>query len=509
MHMGGDTAVTATGPTVHEQPVLRQEPGRAGRMRGWLWPVALLLTTVAAGVLMTGSLGNAKGKVALGPAPVVAAGPRTDLPIAAIERTNRAQCVTVTGELVAEKESRVAAQVTGTAKDVMVERGSVVRTGDPLVILDPTRAANALREGEAVAEELRARLGLTTATATFDPENQPEVRGARSAHDLAKLNLERDSDLRRRNVIAISDLDQRQTAYDEARQRYELTRRMASQLHRSYQTALARLTTLRQDVEFLTIRAPFPGVVSEKFVTQGEAVLGAGIGSQPVATIVQIDPIRLVLTVPEKDVSLIRKDGEVEFQVPAVPGKTFRGRIANISPRLDTESRSLKVEALVANPGNELRPGYFATARLVQPSAQEYLAVPSSAVQREGERFAGFCQKWRRRPRTHCPCRRRGGRQNLGGERSCPFGPGHRRCVAGDRQADWQVVGRAEACRSLRAQAGLRLRDRSHPRALWHPRILHAQSGTVAEHRHARGHGHNDTPRCRPAGSRVGGHRQA
>ena len=353
-----------------------------------LRPVLLLAGALLAGggVWMLTAHGKDETKAQLGPNQ--AGGPRPaveKVEIVPIEKTSRPAYVTVTGGLAADEISQVASKATGTALEVKIERGTPVQKGDVLVVLDPVHATNALREGEAAAEELRVRLGLTTGTTTFDAERQPEVESARSTFELAKVNLERDTDLRRRNVISQADIDRRQNEYNEARQRYELTRKLALQLYMGYQTAQARLVTLRQSVEDLTIRAPFSGVIAEKLVSPGEAVQGGGPGSAPVATLVRANPIRLAITVPEQHVGLARTDAEVEFQVPAAPGTTFRGRIAYISPQLDAASRSLKVEALVDNPNGELRPGYFATARLFYASKEEAFAVPASALRRQGD----------------------------------------------------------------------------------------------------------------------------
>jgi membrane fusion protein (multidrug efflux system) len=97
------------------------------------------------------------------------------------------------------------------------------------------------------------------------------------------------------------------------------------------------------------------------------------------------DPLRLVLTLPEQHVALAREGAPVEFTVGALPGRIFKGRTAHIGAMVEAASRSLTVEALVDNADGALRPGYFATARLFYPTGQQALAVPASAVLRQGD----------------------------------------------------------------------------------------------------------------------------
>ena len=81
--------------------------------------------------------------------------------------------------------------------------------------------------------------------------------------------------------------------------------------------------------------------------------------------VVEIDPLRLELTVPEAAVGTLARAKEVVFEVAAFPGESFHGRVRYVGPAVRRQSRDLLVEAVVANPQRRLLPGMFATARLV------------------------------------------------------------------------------------------------------------------------------------------------
>jgi RND family efflux transporter MFP subunit len=298
-----------------------------------------------------------------------------------VEETSRTEYVKVTGNLAAEEDSDVASKREGIVWETYVERGTVVRKGQPLVRLDPTDEINALDAGIAAMHELAVRLGVTTDTETFDPENQPEVRSALADYELAKTNHGRATKLFQEGTINQAEFDQSATQLESARQRYALAKHQILQLYASLGTQKVRVRSLAQAVSDTTITAPFDGIVGERYVSPGEW-LGKGA---KVARVVQLDPIRLVLTVPERNAAAVAEGQEVEFTVNAYPEKKFTGKVKYISPALSVESRALAVEAEVENHELLLKPGFFATARLALPGAGKAFLVPLTAVKRERE----------------------------------------------------------------------------------------------------------------------------
>jgi RND family efflux transporter MFP subunit len=342
----------------------------------------MLAVILAGAVLVMAGCPNNASKVPLAPRPVTQTA-MTTVTVAAAEIRERPAFVRVTGSLIADLDSAVAARVGGIVKEVFVERGDVVTAGEPMVQLDPTDAENALAEGRAAAEEVAVRLGLDPAAVPekFDPEQQPEVVSARSELELAQTNFERDKSLVANRTISQSDFDASRNKYEAARQAYNLRRHQALQLWQNYRTSLARIATLQQAVLDTTITAPFDGIVAEKLVSPGEYVAKG----QQVVRLVSVNPLRLVLTVPEKQVSVVRERQAVEFMVGPYGDRVFTAQVLHISPALDTQSRALKVEAEAANPSLELRPGFFATARLLLPKDAPGLWVPATAVRHSGD----------------------------------------------------------------------------------------------------------------------------
>ncbi|MBX7258365.1 MAG: efflux RND transporter periplasmic adaptor subunit [Candidatus Hydrogenedentes bacterium] len=292
----------------------------------------------------------------------------------------------LTGSLVADQKSEVASTANGIVQEVKVERGSLVRKGDVLVVVDPTDAQNALNEAHAAAAELRAALGWDDTTKPFDPEQHPNVRAARAAMDLAKTTLDRYTALLAKGAIAQNVLDQAKTQFDTAEQQYQQALQGTRQMYQSLQTVLAKTKTVEKIVADTVITAPFDGWVAEKYVSNGERVstnpMGAGA---KVVSLVALDPLRLVLTVPQQYAAEVSQGQKVTFTVETFPDKTFSAEVRYVGPSLESHTRSLTVEAIVANTDGALRPGFFANADLILPGQTERLTIPASAVVRSGD----------------------------------------------------------------------------------------------------------------------------
>jgi RND family efflux transporter MFP subunit len=102
-----------------------------------------------------------------------------------------------------------------------------------------------------------------------------------------------------------------------------------------------------------------------------------------VATIVRINPLRLRIDIPEQAIPAISVGQSVSVTTSAWPDKNFSGRIARVSPNVTPASRTLTVEAEVENSSGALKPGQFATVRILQSRAQPAVLVPARAVRTE------------------------------------------------------------------------------------------------------------------------------
>jgi RND family efflux transporter MFP subunit len=334
--------------------------------------VSGILTFTLAAAMGSGC-STATGKSADQPAADRA--PIAATPVAAVEQPI-ARFIRATGTLMAEDQADVAAEIAGRVVTTPVERGTPVTQGDVLIRLSPSEADAQASEAEANAAQIEARLGLKSGV-DFDANSVPEVQNAKAGFELAQNEFNRIRSLLDQRVVSQSEFDQRRTQMEAARQQYESAKNGAAQQYQALQAARARVALAHKAVADTVVRAPFPGLVAERLVSTGDYVT-KGL---KVAVVVRVNPLRVQLTVPEQFVSAIAVGAPVNFEVDAYPTRQFTGKVRFISPALEANQRALTVEAVVANPDRELKPGLFATARIEQPQRTPAVLVPASAVQ--------------------------------------------------------------------------------------------------------------------------------
>jgi RND family efflux transporter MFP subunit len=399
------TDEAATDSTPH---VVTMPEGEARRQRGRRWPIVAAAVAIAVaaavwnwypqivaqvnslrGEAASGETEQAGGKATLGFASAAngaatAHAGASRLETVAVQVVARYDVLKLTGSLMADERASVASNTSGIAAEVRVDRGSLVRKGDVLVQIDATDAKNKLAEGQAMLDELKARLGLDGDMSNFKPESEPEVQVARASADLAKANFTRGKELFAKKVISTEEFDRLQTEYELAAQRYRQALFQIKQAFQVCNTAQIKLEILAKAVRDTTIRAPFDGWVAEKLVAVGEQI-SSGMQATKVVTLVRIDPLRLSLTVPQQDMGRIQPGQTVRFEVDSFPNREFEARVRFIAPIVANDTRSMVVEAVAPNPDGALRPGLFATAKVELPKQQSVVLAPLGAVERKGE----------------------------------------------------------------------------------------------------------------------------
>ena len=258
-----------------------------------------------------------------------------------VEHEEMPRYATFTGTVMANRQSDVAANVSGQVIQVLVERGMPVKRGQVLAVVD-SRAA-----------------GLQVAAA------EAQSQAARTQSQMAKQDCERADLLFSKGSLARSEYERMMTA-------------CTAQLYQA-NAAAANAALAHKAAGDTQIRAPFDGIVGERFVNLGEYV-------QPptrVASLFAVDPVRVNLSVPEQAVGLVHGGQTLQLEVSTWPDRRFPAVVRFLSPALRANTRDLIVEAWAANPEGALRPGMFAVAKVAVGSAQQP-TVPAAAIRADG-----------------------------------------------------------------------------------------------------------------------------
>ena len=294
-----------------------------------------------------------------------------------------------TGSLAANQQTDVAAETSGKVAAVGVDIGSSVRRGQMLVRLEDAdfkdRAQQAqaqLEQAKATLEQNRAKIGLRPGQ-KFSAENVPEVRAARAALELADKNLRRYEKLVESGDISRATYDQQLSQRDQAAEQYQALIHQAQQNYAAVANSQAAVdvaqsgvSLAKRNLTYTTVSAPMAGYISDRPADIGEYISP----QQKVATIVSLNPLRARIDVPEQAIPQIRQGESVSVSVAAYPDRNFSGHVARVSPSVTATSRTLTVEADVDNPNAELKPGQFATIRILLPHSAPAVLVPQRAL---------------------------------------------------------------------------------------------------------------------------------
>lgn len=347
------------------------------RIRGAL---ALLVASLVAPVAaLTGC--DAGG----GPAPAAPA-PPPRVRTAAVAAEGWEEIVEVTGSLLPRERATVAAEVPGRVRAALVDVGSVVAAGAPLVALDDTDLAVEVERAEAALAEARARLGLATdAPASGDepggPDEVPVVAVARALLEQAEAEHGRVVALRAQGISSPADLDAAAAALRAARSRLDDARDEVRTRRAVLAQRQAQLRAARERLARAQVAAPFAGAVLERLVAPGDYVQPGA----PVATVVSVDPLRARAEVPERQAGRVRAGQAVRVWLEG-RAEPLRGALARVSPALSDAGRVLVVEADLPNPDGALRPGAFVRVEVVVGPDAAALVVAPAAVRT----FAGL-----------------------------------------------------------------------------------------------------------------------
>jgi RND family efflux transporter MFP subunit len=297
--------------------------------------------------------------------------------VVAAAETTVARTVTATGTLAADEQVVLGTKIVGRLAEVSVDLGSLVKRGQVLAHIDPKDYQYRLDQAVAGLKQARVRLGLPADgdDDRVDAAQTAVVRQARALLDQAVLSRDRMARLSEQQFVARAELDAAVSALQVAEGRYqdaldEVQNRQAVLLQRRSEVELAR-----QQIADTAIVSPIDGAVVQRQASVGE-FLAAGA---PVVTIVRLHPLRLRLSVPEREAATIRRGQPVRVTVDGDEA-VHPGTVARLSPAIAEQNRTLLIEAEVPNPASRLRPGAFARAEVVVQAGDRVVTVPASAL---------------------------------------------------------------------------------------------------------------------------------
>jgi RND family efflux transporter MFP subunit len=288
--------------------------------------------------------------------------------------------IDLAGTLLSPDQARISAESGGVVRQVLVEIGSEVNVGTPLVRLDTKELALALERAEAALRQTRAQLGMRGPLNASEPpppdEETATVKTATANREDARATYERAKVLSDRGMTSTEVKQLAETKYKVAEAAYEAALDSVHATKALLQDRRAAYDLAAKSLADAVVKAPIAGVVSERPVQVGEYIPTR----TQVATIVQMDPLKLRTGVQERHAGIVTPGQTAQFRVESFGDRVFNGKVAYISPSLDQTMRTFTVEALVDNKERLLKPGFFAKGVILTKLDENVTAVPDAAV---------------------------------------------------------------------------------------------------------------------------------
>lgn len=148
--------------------------------------------------------------------------------------------------------------------------------------------------------------------------------------------------------------------------------------------------------ELAEVTSPAEGIIGWVFLDEGAGVSPPSPSPQmgtPIFRIVNMDRVKVVINVIEKDLPKIKRGQTAEVRVDAYPDKSFTGKVSLVSPVVDRLTRSASVEITLSNPKHLLKPGMFAEVKITQSTEKEAILIPGYAILERGDQKIVFVVK--------------------------------------------------------------------------------------------------------------------
>lgn len=315
----------------------------------------ITIFTVAAALMLTAagcSKDGTKKTENAGPKPPQAQSKAINIKTSGVAGRTVDRSVEATGALMAWDEVVVSSEVPGTVEKISADLGDGVRAGQTLLVLDQREAGLNIGDAEALHQ---------TNIKTLEKE--------RARLSDAKTTFARYDELFRQGMVSASQ-------YDSSKTQLDVSAAQVKEAEARVEQSVARLALARKKLSDTVIRSPISGQVRKRFVSTGEAVKD----KSALFTVVSTGVLKFRGAVPESAAPMIKTGQPAVISVEAFRDRTFKGKITRISPSVDSETRTLEIEAAIPNPDGVLKPGFFAKGTVFTKKEENVPFVPESAV---------------------------------------------------------------------------------------------------------------------------------
>lgn len=291
----------------------------------------------------------------------------------AVPDSSAATVLDATGYVVARRTATVSSKVTGKVVEIYIEEGQQVEKDQIVALLDDSNTRKAFELSKAELHSAKTQVAETQARLTE-----------------AKLTLERNIEMARRQLISAASLDK-------ARADFESLRAQLQSREAEIVVSEKRLAMQQQNLDDLTLRAPFTGVVISKDSQPGEMIspisAGGGFTRTGICTLVDMGSLEIEVDVNESYIQRVRVEQYVQAMLEAYPDWKIPAKVIAIIPTADRQKATVKVRIgfQVSDPRILPDMGVKVAFMNAEPVEEENpkeplgVRVPTTAIRSEGE----------------------------------------------------------------------------------------------------------------------------
>ena len=348
------------------------------RFQGKALGSVLVLLSGAALLFTSGCSGDSKDQEQPVPVEIVAVGKE------ALEQTITADAV-----LFPINQAALVPKISAPVKTFYVNRGSRVRRGQLLAVLENRDLAAAAQDNKGAYEQAQA--AYSTATAADIPQQlekaQLDEQAAKKLLDAEQRIYDSRKELFEQGALPRKDLDQAGVDLTNAREQYEIALKKLNALNagvtqQSYKSAKGQLESAQGKYEgaqaqlsYSEIRSPINGVVTERPLYPGEMATAG----TPLMTVMDTSDVTARTHIPQTQAALLKVGDKAEVTLPGIEGR-FKAKVSVVSPALDPNSTTVEVWVELKNPKQQLKPGSAVGVSMVVRSLPDALTIPSQAL---------------------------------------------------------------------------------------------------------------------------------
>lgn len=292
------------------------------------------------------------------------------------DRLQRPVLVAASGSVEAVQTADLGFQIPGRVAKVFVEEGQSVLQGQVIAELDAMDYQYGLQASEGQAGVAQASLEKAQTGTRLE-----ELEQAKAVYDKAENEYRRYRELYERKSMAPVDFAKVEGAYRVAKAQYEMAQNGARKEDRAAAAAAVRqadaqVNASRKRVADARLISPIAGIAARRSIDPGEMV-SAGA---PVFSIVNLNPVRVRVGIPEADIGKIRIGQHARVAIPALGGNEFRGTVELVGVAADPNSRTFTAKLLVPNSGLLLKAGMIAEASIEASGTVDTIVIPGEAI---------------------------------------------------------------------------------------------------------------------------------